>query len=106
MELRPLNNTVLFKFLDDTSAKGGRFAERTKSSIIIPVLDSVQKTTNRWGRVVAVGPKVDGLEPGDFILIQALQWTFGAEYDDQKVWKTNPDQVIVVTNDESETIQF
>lgn len=106
MSLRPLGNTVLFQFLDATVSKGGRFTERTSGSIILPVLDSNQKNQNRWGKVVAVGPKVEGLEPGDFILIQALQWTFGSHFEDDKIWKTNDEQILAVTNDEDSTIQF
>ena len=106
MNLRPLNDSVLFQFLDKTEGKAGRFAERTAGTIIIPVLDSNQHKADRWAKVVAVGPKCEGLEPGDFILIQALQWTFGSEFEGQKIWRTIPDKIIVVTNDEASTLQF
>lgn len=101
--LRPLRNTILFQFLDETAGAKGRFLERTKGSIIIPVLDSAQHTTDRWGKVVSVGPDVAGVAPGEFILIKALRWTFASEFEGQKVWKTNDDEVIVVTDDETET---
>lgn len=104
--LRPLGNTILFKFLDQTAGAAGRFSERTNSSIIIPVLQSAQSKTDRWGKVVAVGPKVDGVAEGEFVLIQALQWTRGSVFDDEKIWKTTDDKVIVVTNDENDTLQF
>jgi co-chaperonin GroES (HSP10) len=101
--LRPLHNTILFQFLDETAGARGRFSERTKGSIIIPVLDSAQHKTDRWGKVVSVGPDVDGVAPGEFVLIQALQWTRAAEIDGMKLWKTNDDKVIVVTDDEAST---
>jgi co-chaperonin GroES (HSP10) len=103
MKLRPLGNTILFSFLDTTVGAKGRFTERTQGLIIIPVLDSAQHKTDRWGKVISVGPKVDGLEPGDFILIEALQWTPGTEFDDDKIWKTDDSKVIVATNDEAST---
>jgi co-chaperonin GroES (HSP10) len=101
--LRPLRNTILFQFLDDTSGAKGRFAERTKGSIIIPVLDSAQHKTDRWGKVVSVGPDVFGVAPGEFVLVKALQWTFASEFEGKKIWKTNDEQVIVVTDDEEST---
>jgi hypothetical protein len=101
--LRPLRNTILFHFLDQTAGAKGRFLERTKGSIIIPVLDSVQHKTDRWGKVVSVGPDVVGVAPGEFILIAALRWTFASEFEGQKVWKTNDNEVIVVTDDEDST---
>ncbi len=101
--LRPLHNTVLFQFLDDTAGARGRFSERTKGQIIIPVLDSAQHKTDRWGKVVAVGPDVDGVVAGEFVLIQALQWTRAAEYDGEKIWMTKDDKIIVVTDDETST---
>lgn len=106
MTLRPLRNVVLFQFMDDTSGSRGRFSERTTGSIIIPVLDSTQHKTNRWGRVVAVGPEVDGVEPGDFVLIEALQWTRGTVLEEQKLWKTDDTKILAVTNDEQVTVQF
>jgi hypothetical protein len=95
---------VLFQFLDETQGKAGRFVERTAGSIIIPVLDSKQHKTDRWGKVVAVGPMVDGVSPGDYVLIEALQWSFGAEYDGQKIWRTIDTKIIVVTDDLASTI--
>lgn len=101
--LRPLRSTVLFQFLDDTGGAKGRFSERTKGQIIIPVLDSAQHKTDRWGKVVSVGPDVFGVAPGEFILVKALQWTRAAEIDGMKIWKTNDEQIIVVTDDEDAT---
>lgn len=102
-KLRALGSNILFTFLDDTAGAKGRFAERTKGQIIIPVLDSAQHKTDRWGKVVSVGPNVYGVSPGEFILIKALQWTRSGEYEGQKIWKTNDEQVIVVTDDEDST---
>lgn len=102
-KLRALGSTILFTFLDDTGGAKGRFSERTKGQIIIPVLDSAQHKTARWGKVVSVGPNVVGVSPGEFILIQALQWTRAAEFDGEKIWKTNDEQVIVVTDNEELT---
>lgn len=106
MKLRPLKNTVLFSFLDETAGAKGRFTERTKGSIVIPVLNTSQDKTPRWARVTAVGPDVDGVQPGDFILIEPLQWTRHEVFEGDKIWKTDDSKILCVTDDEASTYQF
>ena len=105
MNIKPLNNNILFQFLDHTGGAKGKFTDRiTPSGIVIPTLDSAQKLP-RWGKVVALGPKAAeaGLSVGDFILIEALMWSFGTEVDGVKMWKTDDSKVLMVTDDEEET---
>ena len=98
MTLRPLRNNIIFRFLEKTEGSKGAFNERTSSGIIIPLTQSTQKA-HRWAEVLAVGPLVDGVVPGDYILIEALMWMEGVKYDDGKVWKTDDSKVLAVTND-------
>jgi len=100
----PLRNNVMFKFLDETHGSKGKFQDRaTKSGIIIPVADSTQKAA-RWGEVVCVGPDAaHQLSPGDFILIEGLQWTVHTVIDGEKLWKTDDSKILLVTNDINET---
>lgn len=96
--IRPLKNNVIFKFLEDTFGAKGAFIEKaTAMGIIIPATNSTQKVA-RWGQVVAAGPEAD-LQPGDYILIEALMWMEGVKVDDEKVWKTDSSKVLAVTND-------
>jgi co-chaperonin GroES (HSP10) len=105
MELRPLNNTVLFQHMDQTTGQSGSFSERTRSGLIIPKLQSTQKG-ERWGKVVAVGPDVHGVEPGEFILIEPLMWTEHEVFEGEKIWKTNDTKILLVTDDESPTVSW
>lgn len=99
-----LRNNIMFRFLDETGGEKGKFTERkTPSGLILPTLDSEQKDA-RWGEVLHVGPLVHGIEPGDFIYIEPLMWSFGTEIDGQKMWKTDDTKVIFVTNDPADTI--
>ena len=100
MNLRPLRNNVMFKFLDETLGIKGAFTETTNSGIIIPRTNSTQKVS-RWGEVVALGPDAEagGLNVGDYILIEALMWMEGVKFGDGKVWKTDDTKVLAVTND-------
>lgn len=100
MHVKPLHNYILFQFLDETSGKQGAFTEK-HSILIIPRSTNSQKV-HRWGKVVAVGPKVDGVVAGDYILIEALMWMEGVKLDNgEKVWKTDDSKVLAVTNDMS-----
>lgn len=101
MIIRPLKNNVIFKFLDETSGKKGAFRDRQLSSgIFIPGAATSRQKVHRWGQVVAAGPEADGLQPGDYILIEAMMWMEGVKVDgDEKVWKTDSSKVLAVTND-------
>jgi len=104
-KLKPLGITLLFTFLDETGGAKGAFSERTRSGLIIPKLQSTQKG-ERWGKVVAVGDGVEGVVAGDYILIEPLMWTPGEVFEGEKVWKTNHDKVMVVTNDLNLTVSY
>lgn len=97
MTLRPLNNNVMFKFLDSTGGQKGRFHGTTLSGIIIPPTVNNQKIA-RWGVVVAKGPKAE-VEVGDYILIEALMWMEGVKFEDELIWKTDDTKILAVTND-------
>ena len=101
MNIKPLNNNILFQFLDATGGAKGKFTDRvSKGGIVIPTLDSEQKRP-RWGKIIALGPKAEeaGLKVGEYILIEALMWSFGTEVDDVKLWKTDDSKVLMVTDD-------
>lgn len=96
--LRPLNNNIMFQFLDSTGGSKGRFTDTHRSGIIlVPSVDSQKKA--RWGLVLSVGPKVEGVQPGDYILIEALMWMEGTKVDGVPMWKTDDTKVLAVTDD-------
>ena len=97
--LRPLGNSVLFCFLDDT--KDGRFIDRSAAGIIL-TNRNLDQSGPRWGKVLAVGPEVKEFKNGDYILIEGLQWTSGFTYDDVKIWRTVEPKVMAVTDDISQ----
>ena len=106
MKLTPLKNYVMFRFLDTTSGSKGKFVDRTtKGGIILPILDSSQKLP-RWGEVVAAGPQCT-VKPGDFILIEALMWSFGttSTFDGSKIWKTDEDKIIMTADTAEDTYE-
>jgi co-chaperonin GroES (HSP10) len=96
--IKPLGHNVMFRFLDDTGGAKGRFHDTHHLGIILMPTVNSQKV-NRWGEVIAVGPLVDGLAPGDYILVENLMWMEGNVVDGQKMWKTDDQKVLAVTND-------
>lgn len=106
MSLRPLNNTILFSFIDDSA--GGMFISKTHSGILLSQVpkDFDAQRTPRWGRALAIGPKVNDVRIGDLILIEGLQWTEGFKYDEVRIWKTDEEKVMAITNDINNCVQY
>lgn len=105
MAIRPLGNTFLFAFFNDTA--GGRFIERNSGKIILTNYQYLDQGTNaRWGKVLAVGSDVTEFGVGDIVLIEALAWTKGFEYDGVKIWKSDESKVCAIGEDESVTFAF
>jgi len=108
MNLIPLNDSVLFEFLDETSGSQGKFTDRIRSEvgIIIPNIGRNHDSKKpRWGRVLAIGPKVDGISVGEYILIEAMMWSNGTKHDGQSFWKTDPSRIMMVTDDINATME-
>lgn len=95
--LNPLRDVILFEFIDETSGMQRSFTDVTKSGIIIAHAPSQQKIA-RWGRVLAVGPE-SGVKVGEYVLIEALQWTTRTEVDGLIIWKTEDSRVLAVVDD-------
>ncbi len=95
MKIKPLNDSIIFEFLDTISA--GHFATKTKSGIILGNKNANENAqTPRWGKVHAIGPDVVDVKVGDFILIEALRWTLGFKLDDQNLSKTVEKEVMAI----------
>lgn len=98
--LRALNNTIMFKFLDETSGAKGRFTDTIPGSILVAVPTTTGQKVHRWGEVLLIGPLVDDtLKVGDYILIESLMWMEGTVVEGQKMWKTDDTKVLAVTSD-------
>ena len=88
----------MFRFLDSSGGKKGRFHVTTRSGIIIAPGSIDEQKKARWGEVIAAGPKAE-VVPGDFILIEALMWMEGTQVDGVRMWKTDDSKILAVTND-------
>lgn len=97
MNLKPLNDSVLFTFVDKANSRG--FENITETGIIYKSYDD-SAGSPRWARVVEVGPKVTEIEPGMVVLIEALRWTEGFEFQGTKYWITVEDEIMAIKEDE------
>jgi hypothetical protein len=105
MALRPLKNSFLFAFFNDTAQ--GLFFERNKGKIILTNKDwDSMGQFARWGRVLAVGPQVTDFNVGEIVLIEAGKWTIGFEHEGVRIWKSDQEKVIAIGEDESVTFAY
>lgn len=95
-EVKVLEDGIIFKFLEDTSS--GAFQNATNWGFIVKDRDNDVQYP-RWGQALTVGRKVKYVVPGDYILIENLQWTNALHYEEDKFWKTNESKVLLVSKD-------
>ena len=97
--LNPLADTILFTFTDDVV--GGQFVSTAASGIVTYRNYNEGLSRPRWGRAIAVGPKVESeIKAGTLILIEPLQWTEGFTHDGVKIWKTTADKVLGIPKED------
>ena len=97
--LQALGNNIIFQFCDKTV--NGLFSNNTRTigSIIVAAGSGDQTGVTRWGKVVNVGPGVKDVKVNDYICIDAGKWTPYFLHDDQRYWKTNEDQIMMIDNE-------
>lgn len=87
----------------------------TRGGIILP--DDNMKDNGirpRWGKVWAVGPDIDNVKPGEWVLVEHGRWTLRIplEFDDTgrvDVWMIEPAAIIVVVESDevpAETVRY
>lgn len=101
MIIEPVRNYVIFTFVEDIN--NGRFINKTSGQIIIHSDDLAQTTTARWGKVTEIGPRVDAVKIGDFILIEPGKWTTHFYVDGKRFWKTDEDQIMATADEPGST---
>ena len=97
-ELIPTRNNIIFQFVDEV--KNGNFVDQRSSGVIVDLGNSHDRSGKfcRVGVVHSVGENVDGVNPGDKILINPLMWTESFDFKDQKFWMTIPEHVAAKVN--------
>lgn len=99
MSVRPIESGILFQFVEDT--QNGSFENATDWGFVIKNRVDDPKSP-RWGKVLKVGPDVEYVVEGDYILIEKLMWTSNMTYENVKFWKTNEEHVLIVSKEKPE----
>jgi hypothetical protein len=95
--IRPLGKTVLATGLE-------RGPQKSSGGIIIPDDNmTAQGIRERWAQVYAVGPKVVGIEPGEWVLVSHGRWTLGFELETPegkvRLWALDyPDGILMASD--------
>lgn len=100
MNLQPLHNYILFRFVDDTS--NDSLVSKTESGILMTKnLDYNEQRDARWAKVIAVGPEVmdETININEYILIEPLQWTVGVDFGDGTLWRTDESKVMCTSKE-------
>ena len=98
--IEAVGNHVIFQFVE--KALMGRFVNEAHSGLLISSEDTSQTLYPRWAKATHVGPDVNGVEVGDYILIEGGKWTTGFMVGGDRYWKTD-DTVIILASDEPGT---
>ena len=97
-KLQPINDRIIFTFLQDT--RGNIFRETTKSGLQIIENSDKQLKNARWGKVVSVGAEVSSeIYPDLFILLDPLGWTLHVEFENEKFWNTSESKILAITTE-------
>lgn len=104
-KLKAIGSSIIFQFTNETSS--GRFIEKSAGRIILTNqnLDEQGKFA-RWAKVVSIGTDVKDVEVGQFVLIEALQWTMKHEFEGQAYWRTTEDKILATSDSERDTFAY
>lgn len=96
MNITPINNNIIFKFVDRVNAKGEFEKEATEAGILLQSSFDDSAKDPRWVNVVAVGPECTTVKPGEQVLLPNLKWTSRFTVDGEKMWRSDETQAVAV----------
>lgn len=94
---QPIKNNVFVSALD-------RGMQVTPHGIIIPDDNMTERGIHaRWAQVFAVGPEVDDLEPGLWVLVEHGRWTNGIDLElptgTVRIWRVEYPKSVLMASD-------
>jgi hypothetical protein len=96
-KLRLLHNHIMFQFEDEVIGSGQnmKFKETTEWDFTVSREEEAVKQS-RWATITHVGPNVTSVKVGDVALIEALKWTTGVVYENERYWRTDEEKVLAL----------
>lgn len=104
MKIMPINNNIIFTFVDRVNSKGEFEREKTESGILLQSSFDESAKSPRWVNVVAVGPECKHVKVGMQALLPNLRWTSHIEVEERKVWRSDETQVVAVRDNPTSNI--
>lgn len=79
----------------------GDFDDQVTSGgiVIRATIGKPEGITPRWFRVAHVGPEIDWLTPGIWVLVEYGRWTDSFEVEGTKYWKIDPEGCAATCNE-------
>lgn len=99
MNLKPINNTILFQFVDPVNTKGEFEGGVSAGGIQLQSGHQDSATRPRWVRVTGAGPDVKIVKEGQLALLPALRWTPVIKFNGDKFWKTDATEIVAIVDD-------
>jgi hypothetical protein len=105
MKLRAINDSILCTDgdFDDAYTPGGILIKKT--------IGKAEGITPRWFKVLDVGPDIDYVHPGQWVLVSYGRWTEGVEIPDErlqgerkKIWRVEAESCLAVTDAKPEDV--
>jgi len=90
-KIKPLGDNIVFYWVDDVE-------DSYELSSGIVIARTLSKNRDRWGKIVAVGPK-SAAEVGQYVLPDKVCEPFGAMWEGLEIWRTRDDMVVCVSDD-------
>jgi len=107
MKLRPIQNHIIFRFLETVDSKG-YFTKKLDWGFEVQGHADDSAKSPRWVKVLDVGPDCKGVKPGDDILVKPLMWSLRFKVDGEQLWRTDESKIIAadtITTDEAGNIK-
>jgi len=98
MNLKPLNDSIIFEFLDEIT--DGHFVTKTSFGLVLPTKNiDMNANLPRWGKVYAIGPDVKDVSVNDLILITPLRWTDSFKFEGKRYCKTIEKEILGIAEE-------
>ena len=92
--ITPIHDKVLAKMIDGF----GHF--KTTSGIIIEEKNMTGGSIRpRWFKILFTGPKQKSVQPGEYVLMAHGRWSRGVDYDGDKLYFLDNDEMLAVSDE-------
>lgn len=101
--LKAIDNHVIFQFEEEKTKHLGvnQFQEKTNWGFEFAITRDGMEI-GRWVRVIAVGPNCDPeIQPGMRVCVDKLKWTTEVQFEGEKYWRTDSEQILLTEEPEA-----